>query len=100
MFSTFVAREHRFPYFLHVEMLVLMFSEMIVHPLPHHPPHLELHFSFCGDFNWFQGLGILRNSWCLLFDFKDTEVAEFQAVALGELRDHLIEELLHYRLNP
>lgn len=68
-----------------------------VHPLPHQPPHLELHYSLCRDVDWFEGLRILCSSRRRLPHFKDPEVAEFQAVALGKLRDNLIEEVLHYR---
>lgn len=70
-------------------------SSLPVHPLSHSPPHLELHPSLRRDLNRFQSLGILSRSCGLFFYFKYSEVAEFQAVALGELRDYFIEELVH-----
>lgn len=77
----------------------LLLASLTVYPLPHHPPHLELHYSLGRDLNWFQGLWILCSSWRRLPDLKDSEIAELQAVALGGFGDYLIEELLHHGLD-
>jgi len=42
-----------------------------------------------------QSLGVLCNSCCLLSDFKDSEVAEFQAAIFGEFGDNLVEKMLN-----
>lgn len=72
---------------------------LITYPLPHQPPHFELHSSFRWYFNGLHCLLILCHSWRPSSDFEDAEVAEFQAVALGEFKDYFIEKLMYYCLD-
>ena len=74
----------------------VLLSFVVVHTLPHQPTHLELHFTFCGDVDFFQSFGILCSSCRSFFNFEDSKVAKLQAVVLAKLRCYLIEELLHY----
>ena len=81
-----------------------LFCTLRIHPLPHNPPHLELHASLCRDFDWLQGLGILCSSWRLFSDFKNSKVAKLQAnrfkVLCSRFKVGGIDLFLTFNLKP
>jgi hypothetical protein len=62
--------------------------------LTHQSADLESHSLASWNLYLLECLGILRNSSCALADFKDSKVAEFQAISIGQFVDHFIKKQL------
>lgn len=54
----------------------------------------ELDGALCGNGDALKGLWVLRHAGGTVLDFKDTEIAELEAVAFGDFIDHLVKKLL------
>lgn len=62
--------------------------------LTHAASGFELDGSLCGDGDAFESLWVLGHARGAVLDFKDSEIAELEAVAFGDFVDHLIKKLL------
>lgn len=62
--------------------------------LTHAASGFELDGPLGGDGDAFEGLWVLGHARGAVLDFKDAEIAELEAVAFGDLIDHLVKELL------